>query len=989
LQSFNKLAAGRTALDGSLRRRHECPGFALEMLIEAHFRTIFAASRRVVFGQHVARRAVHFGRKTMLNSRRTTWRTLALTVLAVFAPAGASWGEPAFTCSFDGPDTYWQVLENGATSAVLAHGCLAGGARDNRGFERVIVAAGAGKSVWLGCSTPPLAVLDELRVRMWVKSPRRGIQLAAHVKLPRSIDSQHGGVATTIVKDATYTRPGHWQELVLAEVPKLLSAQVRVLRATPGTAAIDAREAYIDSIVLVVPGDPSGIQIGTDQLEVEGVIVTPSHDSVLTDSEIGARVAGIADPASRSQSRVIQTGFTDDRTQLSERTSPVRLQGTTLMVEGQPFLARAIQWNGESLKFLSERGFNVVQLHEPPTPEQIAEATRLTLWFISTPPRPEAIARDGLGSRGDRVLAWRLEDEAFAADPNYAARWAELIRERDAVYGRPILIRPEANWSAVSKAADVLVARHPRICTLPASDYAEWLASRPRLARPGTPLWCELPTQFGEAVRVQANSLMHAAAPALIVDATQLESLVRAAGTAGARGFAFQSGSSLSETDAATRTRATVLELVNRRLQLMEPWLAGGKIVSSVTSTDGRVTASEMYVDRARLLIPVAKYQAGQGEPAAKGPPTKETTFVVPGVAESSHAYFITPVSMRSLASERIAGGTRISAPTSSDGLVVITEDPKVVQSLRQHIARHGTQTLRLERDLAFERVKTVFQTEQRLAQLSFKLNLSAGDVTAANARLAQLDVLMNSGQVEQAHELVCTAAEDFQRIVAQQERAVGLDTGLQSSALGLTLDQFADFAALVRSLDDLRSGENLLSGGDFEDLAEMTKAGWQHVVHEGADAATHAELSPIGPQHGSYALELRAAAPNQLPLSPAEPLVWIVSPPIPVDAEKIVEITGWVRIEQPFGSPSGGLAIVDTLGGPELSIVVRETSGWQAFRMLRAVPKATEFRLSFALTGIGRAKVDAVMVRTLEPPVPRRLPDVAGAAGEPGSTQK
>jgi hypothetical protein len=48
---------------------------------------------------------------------------------------------------------------------------------------------------------------------------------------------------------------------------------------------------------------------------------------------------------------------------------------------------------------------------------------------------------------------------------------------------------------------------------------------------------------------------------------------------------------------------------------------------------------------------------------------------------------------------------------------------------------------------------------------------------------------------------------------------------------------------------------------------------------------------------------------------------------------------------------------------------------------MIRAVPQATELRVTFALAGTGSAKVDAVMVQTLEEKVARRLPAVIGAS--------
>jgi hypothetical protein len=672
----------------------------------------------------------------------------------------------------------------------------------------------------------------------------------------------------------------------------------------------------------------------------------------------------------------------------------VRLQGSLLLVEDKPFLARAIQWNGEPLPFLAERGFNVVQLAAPPSVEQIVDAKRHSLWFICIPPRPDAIARDGLGSAGDRVLAWSLEDEAIAADPNYALRWADAIRERDAVYGRPILVSPDSSWGLAGKVGDILLARHPRIGRLKSTEYETWLAGRPRLARPGTPVWASFNTQFGGAVRHQSNALTRAAEPAPTVDAEPLESLLQTAGMNGVRGFVFQSSSSLSETDPATRNRAAQLELLNRRLQLMEPWLAGGKVVCRVASTDGRYESVVLHVDRARLLVPYAAQLAKQPTAAAAIPPAaKEITFLVPGVSESSQAYFVTPVSMRSLSSslsmQRVAGGTRLTLPAATGGLVVITEDPQAVQGLRQRISRQSAQTLRLERDLLVARVQSMVAIDGRLAQFGMKPNLSAADAAAMNARLAQLDSLMNSGQFEQAQELVASVEVDTRRLIAEQQRAVGATTGLQSNALGLTYNRLAEFAALQRSFENLRGGENLLSGGDFENLGEMTQQGWQHVIHATAGAATHAELSSQQPEHGTYCLELKATAQSDgRPADVAEPRVWIVSPAVSLEADKTVEITAWVRVDQPFSTPGEGLAIIDTLGGPELSLVVCETSGWQMFRMVRAVPQPAELRITFALTGVGSARVDAVMVRTLQQPVARRLPVVPGSssAGTPST---
>jgi hypothetical protein len=108
--------------------------------------------------------------------------------------------------------------------------------------------------------------------------------------------------------------------------------------------------------------------------------------------------------------------------------------------------------------------------------------------------------------------------------------------------------------------------------------------------------------------------------------------------------------------------------------------------------------------------------------------------------------------------------------------------------------------------------------------------------------------------------------------------------------------------------------------------------------------------------------------------------LVSIVSPAVPVDQNKLVEISGWVRVDSPFAGGEG-LEIEDSLGGAGLGLMVSQTSGWQPFRLIRAAPEPTQLRLTFALTGPGAAKVDAVMIRTLEQPIARRLPTVGATS--------
>jgi hypothetical protein len=105
----------------------------------------------------------------------------------------------------------------------------------------------------------------------------------------------------------------------------------------------------------------------------------------------------------------------------------------------------------------------------------------------------------------------------------------------------------------------------------------------------------------------------------------------------------------------------------------------------------------------------------------------------------------------------------------------------------------------------------------------------------------------------------------------------------------------------------------------------------------------------------------------------------------MPVSQNQMIEISGWVRVDKPFPGDEG-LEISDSLGGPALSLVVSQTSGWQPFRMIRAATEPTQLRLTFSLTGLGSATVDAVMVRALEQPIARRLPPAPATATNVGA---
>jgi hypothetical protein len=276
----------------------------------------------------------------------------------------------------------------------------------------------------------------------------------------------------------------------------------------------------------------------------------------------------------------------------------------------------------------------------------------------------------------------------------------------------------------------------------------------------------------------------------------------------------------------------------------------------------------------------------------------------------------------------------------------------------------------------------------RRLTQLGHQFGATTEILATAKSQIGHIDSMLAAGRNEQALQLARSTNEILARTFSELRRGVVKGTSLQSNPLAIGDECLAEYAAFQNALAARRGSDNLLYGGDFEDLGQMSQYGWRHHRSPIGQIQSRVELAAGGAQHGGYCLELHASAKpatNSAALSGAP--VWILSPPIPVNAGQWIEISGWVRIDEPIAGGDEGLQIVDTLGGPDLALAIQQTAGWQPFRMIRAVPDSTELRLTIALGGLGTAQLDALMVRALELPAPRRLPPSPTAADSPKAT--
>jgi hypothetical protein len=914
-----------------------------------------------------------------------------LCLLSQRAEAQVGWRE-----GFETPQTTWLDAGGDGRYRLAEHRRSMQGAHGGVGCETLTVEVGSsGSYIYLSHEIGHAPVIPELVPSVWIRADRPGIRVFARVVFPRTPDPRTGAPISALLAGTTYSKVGNWEQLYLEDVPTMIARQARVLRSQLKS-AVDTHEAYLDRVLLNVLTGPGRTHITIDDLEVAGHVQTPE---LLPGGAPGGAAAG------GTQSGTVP--------ELVRPRATVELNGSVMMVDGRPFFPRAIEYQGEPLTFLKDRGFNTIKFATTPTPAVLAEAERLGLWLICQPERPPGLGEvdtsgqllEPIGPQFDRVLAWHLGENLTGRELSATKRWVEQLRRADNRTGRPIMCEAEAEIRAYSRMIDLLLMkRMPLGTTFELADYGTWLRERPRLARPGTPIWAVVQTQPAVELLEQWSLLGRVRPTSGACSSDQIRLLAYSALAAGARGLCFQSRSPLSAGDPATRDRAAALELLNLELHAIEPWAAAGTVVGNVPgitigaappvnqkgkyqgvknkdiSRHGEIvpatvlaeaSAVVMQTDRAQLLLPIWTSPGGQfvtGQSAGNG-----IAFVVPGAPEANDAHEISPGGLRPLRHQRVTGGIRVTLDELGiSSMVLLSQDPLVLSNLVQRVSQSGRQAARLQHDLAVSRLASVIEIDSQLSAAGHVVNESAGWLAAARKGIDECNALLAAGQTRDAF----LEARRALRPLGQIERshwtqALKGESGPLASPMTATfisLPGHWNFAAQAKAG---KWGRNRLSEGQFEDLDRMVWAGWQHYEHPQDGVRTEAELSPAAPKGGRFSLRMAARAIDERAAAGLveTPPVWITSPAVEAHAGQWFQISGWVYVPEPITGSLDGLMIIDSLGGEPLAWRLGEARRWTKFTLHRAAPRPGPLRVTIALTGFGEAWVDNVMIEPWLPP--------------------
>ncbi len=854
---------------------------------------------------------------------------------------------------FESPEVSWRLAESDGSARLMLHERDFTVAHSGRGSEHARVFSTQGTFVYLAHPVAPARIIDELEPSLWLKADRAGLRFMLRVVLPRAKD-RDGKTLTVLLEGDFYTQVGAWQRLSVRGLRKLLEAHVRIRRLQLGD--VDPREAYIDHAVLNAYSEAGITELWIDDLEFDGFASSGSTTTPVTMMRTPAASGQRTDSPNTSNQLVRATGSTE-------------LQGSVLLVEGRPQFVRGIEYNGESLSWLKDVGFNTVLLRSPPNTALLAEAENAGVWLVAPPVFHNGILEVTPAHR--RVIAWRLGAGATAADVSDIETLVVQIRRHDRDAARPIVCDLRRDVGHFARIGDIFLIGKPILGTgFELSRYGDWVRGQ---ARPvgGKPLWgfvqtepsMRLVEQLGIAFANAAPSTsLRLQLPKLSATTDQMRLLAFETIAAGARGVCFRSRSRLDLDDDVAKLRTASLRLINSELSLATPWVAGGAVAEEVSIRGKDARGQVLKTGRSRLLVITRHANADQYVPQ---PLTEQSvSFAVHSVPITDQAYHLAPNGLQPLLQSQASGPRVTIQDASRVSLVLFTQDPLAINRSTRLLANQREQRATwlheiadLELHHALEvvgRIRADDDTRQQLER--------------ARSMLDRSQQLLRSSDLGNSIATTLAAQQSVHRVQREiWDEAVLAFSSPMSSLLCTSFATLPLHHEARNRLGTASWNNNRLKAGDCESLEEMLAAGWRQQVTDQMAKQTHVELSAHNPAGGRSALRLVSRNPSGASTNSQPSPLTIKSAPIVLAAGQSVRVHGWVKVTPAADAGSDGLMIVDSFAGEDFAERVAESSGWREFTLYRIAPRSGELFVSFVLTGAGEAWIDEVSATVLQ----------------------
>jgi hypothetical protein len=912
---------------------------------------------------------------------RTVGVLLATATGVALVVLGLAHGQQIHRNGFEGREVAWVRGPADATFREVLHDMTDATAHTGQLSEHLQVVAEQGTFIHYFYATGRAPVGEELGLSVWLKANRPNAQLAARVVLPKERNPNNlDEPLTTLLRGDVYQRTTRWQRLALSRPVKLLQEQQQLMQAQ-SQRALDFTDAYIDRVVLNVYSGPGQTELWIDDLEIGPVLDTAPFQPTSRPAEKTGRPTRPGQPPAAPPTR----------------TAVVELNQDRLLVNGRRFFLRGIRLTDTPPKVLREAGLNAVWVDPSTPPAVLDEAVNLGFWLVPSLPLPgEETQREGDNGLGqlvsrfmerDSLLFWDLGGGLAQEQAPGVAHTAQLVRSADPQ--RPLGADVWDGFRPYSRHLDLLgVHRWPLLTALELRDYREWLDQRRRLARPGTFLWTWVQTHLPDwyTTLVYDRPATAAFTEPIGPQPEQIRLLTYVALASGCRGLGFWSDRFLADSHQG-RDRLLGLALLNQELKMLEPLLITAEAPTWIPTSAPDVQAAVLRCERGVLVLPMwldkgAQYVPGQSARAS-------LDVVVPQVPIGTQAWEISPGEVRSLRSERVLGGTKVTVPEfGMTAAILFTSDSVGPNSLIPHLQDQARQmrpvaaqwaTTLAEAEL--EKVSRVYTDLERrghgtpdgpalMDDARRRLQLTSQYLAAGEARHAYLE----AQRVVRPLRILMRACWD--------DAVKGLDLPVASpyAVSYFTLPRHWQFMDRVKQA---AAGTNVLPEGGFETDANGTTEAWTLQEATLDEVELIARRVAEDPKEGKQCLllEVKAKVPDMHRGGLERTFLAINSPAVRLPPGTLVRISGWVRLPYPtLASPDGAL-LYDSAGGEPLAIRWTKQTKWKQFTLYRQVPASGMINVTLALTAIGKVYFDDIRIEPLEAGTGR---PVAGRDGAP-----
>jgi hypothetical protein len=485
----------------------------------------------------------------------------------------------------------------------------------------------------------------------------------------------------------------------------------------------------------------------------------------------------------------------------------------------------------------------------------------------------------------------------------------------------------------------------------------------------------------------------------------------------GCRGIGYWSDRALTD-PAGGRDRLLEMFQLNSELELLEPILFSSdeETAAWAKTSDPRVQAAVIRGRKGVLVLLV--WTGGGSQYCPDQGAVDNLKVVVPMVPEGADPWLLTPATYDNL---RAAGGVK---PTPGGlevtirkfdltAAIVFTADHSPAGDLARWqdniLNKYARPAARFAREQAVETYDKAKRVHDELAAMGTPPVPGADELfDTARKAIRRADWAAENGQPDVAYREARAALRPLRIVMREHWRkAAGGLTTPTASPYAVSYWTLPEHYRLARAVQGATVGANKLPYGRFE-LSEPAPDGGAAVGSLPGWTARESHLDPVAltaavvnvteairaerkparvkpgeeyppavapPQLGKHCLMLSVAAKRPggpaaekflPPLALERAAVAVDAPPVQVPPGSWVRISFWAYVGRIEGSADGAV-VFDAVGGEPLGVRLTATPGWVQHHLYRPAGADGTVRLTFALTGLGRAYFDDVRVEPLD----------------------